>query len=134
MSLIHLTEGARSRTGRAHEQKRRCFLGVAFSPVGTAPFFANGMNLALFDNALDGGEFAGFGNGTAQPRRHGLHVIASLAGWSDWCGMKLGGHSAVLMAIFREIEILLWVSIGSIGSFACSRQKNTGDAQPILIK
>ena len=104
MSLIHLTEGARSRAGRAHKQKRCRFLGVAFSPVGTAPFFANGVNLALFDNALDGGEFAGFGNGTAQPRWHGLHVVAPLAGWSGCRGMKLGGHSAVLFGIEMAME------------------------------
>jgi hypothetical protein len=60
MTLIHLTKATASGAGRTHEQEGRCTLAVALTSVGAAAFFADGVDVALLDDALDFGDVAGF--------------------------------------------------------------------------
>ena len=60
MTLIHLTKPTAPRANRSHQQKRCGLLAVALASVWTAAFFANRVNIALFDNLLDIGNLAGF--------------------------------------------------------------------------
>ena len=58
MAFVYLTKAARTGAGWPHQQESGCLLGVAFAAIGTATFFANGVNLPLLDNLLDGRNFA----------------------------------------------------------------------------
>jgi hypothetical protein len=70
MAFIHLTEGTGSGAGWPHQQKASRSLGVAFSPIWTAAFFADRMNLTLFNNLLHSRNLTSLTDGTAQPIRH----------------------------------------------------------------
>jgi hypothetical protein len=59
VALIYLTKGTGTGTGWPHQQKGGGPLGVTFRPVGTTAFFTNGVDLPLFDDALNGGKLAG---------------------------------------------------------------------------
>ncbi len=72
MTLIHLTKAAASRTGGTHEEEGGRALAVAFASVGAAAFFADRVDIALLDDALDLGNLAGFTDRrTSQPVGHG---------------------------------------------------------------
>lgn len=55
MTFLDLTKSTSAGAGLTHEKKRRSSLGIALAAIWTAPFFTNGVNLTLFDNALHGG-------------------------------------------------------------------------------
>ena len=74
MALVYLAKATRAGAGWPHEQERSGALGVAFSPIRTATFFANGMDIALFDNALNLGQLASFANGAFEPPRQALRM------------------------------------------------------------
>ena len=78
MAFINLTKATGAGAGWSHQQEGGGFLGVAFASVGTAPFFADGVNLPLLDNFLHGGNVASFADGTAQPVWHLGNIIAAL--------------------------------------------------------
>jgi hypothetical protein len=59
MSFVYLAKGAGTGANSSQEQERRRLIGIALSAIGTAPFFADGVNLPLFDDALHRGEVAG---------------------------------------------------------------------------
>jgi len=65
MALIHLAEGAGAGAGGPHQQKGGGAVGVAFAPVGTPSFFADGMNLSVFNDALNFRNFAGVADGSS---------------------------------------------------------------------
>lgn len=64
MTLIHLTKTTGSGTGGPHQQKSRRTLGITFAAIGTATLLADSMNVPLFDNALNCGDFARFAERT----------------------------------------------------------------------
>jgi hypothetical protein len=68
VTFIHLTEATAPGTGGSHQQKGGGLLAIAFPPVWTAAFFADGMNLTLFNNLLNGGNIAGAADRPSQPR------------------------------------------------------------------
>ena len=55
MTFIHLAKRTSPSAGRPHQQKGRRFLSVTLCPVRTSTFFADGVDIPLFDNSLDSG-------------------------------------------------------------------------------
>ncbi len=64
MTLIHLTKSTGPGASGTHQQKSRRTLGITLAAIGTATLLADSMNVPLFDNALNRGNFARFAERT----------------------------------------------------------------------
>lgn len=94
MALVHLAEGTTPGTGRPHQQKRRRPAGVAFAPVGAAALLANGVDVALLDDLLHLGDFAGPADRGLEPAGQGFEVggVGEAIGIWDEAGRWVQRH------------------------------------------